>query len=345
MAANDYAVVIGINHYPSPNFLHLQGPENDACTFYDWLVSPEYGQVPVENITLLLSSDFTGRIQDDPLQAKPTLGELEHPFNTLIQIAKDKKRRIGRRLYIFLAGHGISTDLQDAALLAANVDWWRIGYHLSGPLVRDWFHKAGLFQEVVLYMDCCRSIYKAARPRPVPWHEEEEPGDARLVLSHTGLAAKWGVKSFEALHDGRMRGIFSASLINALYRSRDAQGCITTRSVRNFVFNDLAQRGITLDGSEPEFDGPRGSQDIVLVEAPPPADTIPVTVEFLHPDPHRNVVVLDADFTPVIGPQPMLGEWYFELPAGQYMLHIPGEALSDGLAFKLASEESYHVQF
>ena len=44
MATNDYAVVVGINHYPGLS--DLKGAENDARAFQDWLVRKDGGNIP-----------------------------------------------------------------------------------------------------------------------------------------------------------------------------------------------------------------------------------------------------------------------------------------------------------
>ena len=43
MANDDWAVVVGVRLYPDLG--DLDGPENDAQAFYDWLVAPEGGDV------------------------------------------------------------------------------------------------------------------------------------------------------------------------------------------------------------------------------------------------------------------------------------------------------------
>ena len=56
MAADDWAIVIGITSYPNlgPNTKPLQGAHLDAQAFRDWLVEPEGGGVPPDNVRLIL---------------------------------------------------------------------------------------------------------------------------------------------------------------------------------------------------------------------------------------------------------------------------------------------------
>lgn len=44
----DYAIVVGINHYPGMN--PLKGAEQDALNFIEWLKDPKGGDVPKEQI-------------------------------------------------------------------------------------------------------------------------------------------------------------------------------------------------------------------------------------------------------------------------------------------------------
>ena len=42
MAADDWAVVVGVRSYPDLG--HLDGPENDAQAFYQWVTAPGGGR-------------------------------------------------------------------------------------------------------------------------------------------------------------------------------------------------------------------------------------------------------------------------------------------------------------
>jgi hypothetical protein len=71
--------------------------------------------------------------------------------------------RVGRRFYIFLAGHGItplraaSPIMDDTALLMADADTSDL-LHLAGLGYAEWFRTAGAFDEIVLFTACrmCR---------------------------------------------------------------------------------------------------------------------------------------------------------------------------------------------
>jgi len=52
----DYAIVVGINYYPA--LRKLKAAEKDATLFAEWLMSPEGGGLPPDNVRLILSSNY-----------------------------------------------------------------------------------------------------------------------------------------------------------------------------------------------------------------------------------------------------------------------------------------------
>ena len=117
MNTSDYAVVVGISKYGAIK-PELEGPEKDACAFRDWLLASSGGAVPKDNVALILSSQF-----------QPTLTRVTVAFAKLMSLTvknAHKAPRVGRRLYIYLSGHGITprsdplVSLNHAALLMAN---------------------------------------------------------------------------------------------------------------------------------------------------------------------------------------------------------------------------------
>lgn len=59
MQATTYAIIIGITNYQSPAIPGLLYADNDAVQFYAWLQSKAGGEVPVNNIKLLLNKEAT----------------------------------------------------------------------------------------------------------------------------------------------------------------------------------------------------------------------------------------------------------------------------------------------
>src|SRR5437764_8120203 len=120
MAWNDYAVVVGIARYPA--WGDLSGPENDAREFERWLTAADGGDVPARHVTTLLSSKY-------PEGSRPMAVDIDDAFDKVIALGDAQGGQAGRRLYAFMAGHGISPRLEYTALLAANASQRRPGEH------------------------------------------------------------------------------------------------------------------------------------------------------------------------------------------------------------------------
>src|ERR1700754_2571551 len=112
MNPDHYAIVIGLRKYPG--FVDppatLAGPEHDADGVHNWLASPQGGGLPDANIKRIKSSDFNA-----PPDA-PWPGHLEQDaFLWVEAMAKAnadamKGRKVGRRLYVYMSGHGFSSQ-------------------------------------------------------------------------------------------------------------------------------------------------------------------------------------------------------------------------------------------
>jgi hypothetical protein len=211
MADENYAIVVGLNHYPG--ITPLLGPENDAKWFHGWLI--KNGLVEKKNATLILSSAFTAA----PLtiEAKPDTVAIDQAFERLLRIgvANDK---VGKRLYLFFSGHGFSPGLNDAALLMANCEasLGITGHYVNAVHYADFFAKAAYFDEIALFMDCCRDDLWQAPVRIAPWQVLRSV-DGANVKRFYGLATKWARKAREAATPaGPVHGHFTRALQAAL---------------------------------------------------------------------------------------------------------------------------------
>ena len=106
-AKADRAIVVGVARYPrfgsdgvSPN--DLQGPVKDARAVADWLTNKARAHVT------LITSDGLGEQASGP---SPIFGPLRRisPTARNPTVGKsmaEKTARLGRRLYVYMAGHG-----------------------------------------------------------------------------------------------------------------------------------------------------------------------------------------------------------------------------------------------
>ena len=246
--ATDRAIVVGIDRYPALEA--LGGPENDANAFVGWLTDPQGGSVPPARVTRIVSSDF-------PNAAEPTTVAIDTAFEALISDFDDTGVG-GRRLYIFLAGHGFAPSVSEAALLMANAAAGRFGHYIPGRLYCDWFRAAGFYEEVVLLMDCCRDVRTTVPVKNPPWEPRTGVTASKLFL---GFATEMGRASRErpSRDDAnRVRGRFTEAVIAGLRHAADAQGRVTGDTLRDFVFNLLTQEAAAngetdLNRQEPKF--------------------------------------------------------------------------------------------
>src|SRR5262245_33340009 len=159
MATDDRGIVVGINSYP--DIAPLLGPELDAKEFYDWLISEDGGDVPADRVDKIVSSDFPPESPGAAVR-KPT-DEVASAFDRLQaeSFRMGRPKRLGRRLYVYVAGHGArlpfqnDPDSSDAALLLADANMGN-ATHVMTKIRALYFLNAGIFDEIAVFMDCCR---------------------------------------------------------------------------------------------------------------------------------------------------------------------------------------------
>src|SRR4051794_25295514 len=105
MNDRDYALVVGISRYPAlskDGFVKdLQGPDNDALAFKQWLIDPKGGAVPEANIRFVRTADLEHA--DAPDDPKPAQEAVHALFDWLLHMGEgqDKPIPVGRRLYVY----------------------------------------------------------------------------------------------------------------------------------------------------------------------------------------------------------------------------------------------------
>jgi len=241
----DYAIVVGINNYPDPAMNPLRGPEADASSFCKWLIAPTGGIVPMRNVKRILSSDYPVPDPQDFTTWQPALDALKAMFWRYSDIAlkndvQTGDARVGRRLWVFLSGHGItpakapSVDLDDAALLAASAAPGRYGEHLTAYSWIQWFKNAAAFDEIVLFMDCCRDLKLNVPPIPCTLEPmvKDRRSDVRILYA---AATDLDSQSWEDQigTPPEYHGFFSYVLMQALYNDAllDRHGRLTASNL------------------------------------------------------------------------------------------------------------------
>jgi uncharacterized caspase-like protein len=346
MAKNDkdYAVIVGIKSYPyfdadGP----LEGPENDARAFRDWVTSPTGGNVPndKEHISLIVSSDYVPPATT-PDDARPMVIDVHNAFEKLQNKAEDNANKgnglqVGRRLYIYMAGHGFAPRDDQTALLMANATRDRTGaiYHVLGQYTADWFFKAKYFEEVILFMDCCREVYKVMGLN-MSFRESIGPGAVDKVRRFYGYGTKWSRLSREKEIDGARRGIFTVTLMKALEggAAEPDTGELTAQSLSDYLYTNMekllddAEKSNDDIPKEPEIDYyPKKGKGFVLMTMPVPE--FHVTLHVPTASIGKAAQILDGarDLSVVKSTPAVSDPWVVDLKRGKYLVQV----LADGL--------------
>lgn len=245
MAHDDWAIVVGITDYSVVQgdarlkIAPLKSPHLDAQDFCAWLTNPSGGGLdpgPNHHIWRIVWPD--GATVSSEEQVEPAIRRAVRAVQQAADLnaSQGKGRRVGRRLYIYMAGHGFSPREDQTALLMPDFSSDCMGppYHWLGEYTANWFYEAGYFDEVLLFMDCCRTIqgFPALHmPFPVKRGVNFQRGKRFFVL-----AAKRGRETWEQPRpDGQVRGIFTTALLNGLHMG----GQVTTWSLRDYLENTL----------------------------------------------------------------------------------------------------------
>lgn len=301
----DFAIIVGITRYP--NFSPLEAPEHDAKAFYEWVHSPDGGDVPRDNITLICSSGY-------PNDAEPTETQVDTAFRKLFALAQENGGVTGRRLYIFLAGHGFAQDLAEASLLMANAD--KHSYlHIPGRAYAEFFRAAAFFQELVLFSDCCRNHAPRA-PSKSPPFEREFNARAKDVNYLYAYATQWSSPALEGLSSGFVQGIFTRALLDGLRNAQVPDGNVTSGSLTDFLHNHpllLQYR----EQQQPEII----SRGTLLFGPQRPLLKFPVRFHLQGPTAHIPIKIWDSRMKPVPAPLHSEGPTIFhaDLSRGIYL--------------------------
>jgi hypothetical protein len=221
VAPKDYALVIGIDDYSRANELggvnavgSLGGASNDAQAFCEWLKAT--------------FSD--GTLGEDQIVARSREVTLSDVF-TLIDTVVRRVGAEGRRLYVFLAGHGAAKNPTKSLLLTSD---YASSVPLSWEIVDDVTTMGRLFREVILFVDCCQSDAPRVRPYQFPWLDQVDPTRAMASYFHCFSCAVTETVE-EVMTSSGMRGAFSVRLMDILEgrdeSAIDIRGHVTAHAV------------------------------------------------------------------------------------------------------------------
>ncbi|HWI71182.1 MAG TPA: caspase family protein [Baekduia sp.] len=236
---HDHAVVIGVRRYadsPAGWVSDLQGPDNDAEAVAEWLQKADGGGLPAANVRVARSA-----LAPDPFPsggAEPHQSGVMQVLDDLAQLPKNQVdgQYAGRRLYVYVSGHGWSRDRGDAALITAEAT----KASPANVLVSDWIAwmiNAAPFQELVLWADMCATVddqtafQRCALPK-------KRSGNQHKVKVFTAFAAQLSLIAVEAeMADKKWHGAFTYALLQGLAGA--AAGAVTSDSLRDYLRNNM----------------------------------------------------------------------------------------------------------
>lgn len=200
----DFAVIVGVEHYPY--FRSLSGAVNDARNFHRWLCDRKGGALKKRHAKLILSNLARGT---------PVQDEIDREILSVLRAAY----ALGgaRRLYFYFSGHGAMSGHRrdnDVALLLTRWSSSLARLALSTNSYSNELCGTGLFEELAVFVDCCRglSVPVVGVPPTItgPW---EFGGSTRKFIA---CATEAGQLAFEWRDSGTWHGIFTQSLIALL---------------------------------------------------------------------------------------------------------------------------------
>lgn len=322
---NNHAVVIGINDYPGIS--QLNGPCNDARAFLKWVTRPGPGDVEPEHVHKLLSTDFPSTT--DAKKAKPVSDQIAEKFNEIID--SNPTKHVGNRLYVFVAGHGMSdvNRAESAAVIAANA--MRKGITLPHIVVTDYIHyfrRAFTFKEIILIMDCCLDATVLRPLNAIGFLQGNPHPNASKVRLFLANATVWSKKSFEKEFNGTIRGIFSVALMEALEKAPAEGAKVTGKAIRNYIDQHIKTIAGDKNIENPTIGG-KGYEKIVFYErsdaqAHDAATAFTITVTIDDPAGGEVVDLFDGHLALLKSRVAATSTVEFQVAAGIYKVAIQG---------------------
>ncbi|XOF32709.1 MAG: caspase family protein [Candidatus Electrothrix sp. YB6] len=310
-----HAVVIGINEYSE--YPALKGPVTDAEDFYAWLCDQEGGNLPEENIRRLLSSE--SGIEQNALTPN-RIEALFEPF-----VTAGVQGRFGERLYVFIAGHGFGDagDMGRTALYAANAKKL-FPWHVAVTDYVEWLRRRAVFAELVLIMDCCRTVnpvHMIREPQyPFIARRGGHPDADKVKYFYAFAVSRGKIARERRFEDGQEAGIFTRTLLNALKTARPVKGQVTGQALKDQIHNTIDKFAdqVQIDPPEIRLDS---SRDITFLRRKS-ADSMPVRVVV---EPYRGgetLVLFDGSFREIRREQTSAATTTLELEPGLYKLAV-----------------------
>jgi hypothetical protein len=321
----DHAIVVGIGHYPAlgpggtqPN--DLPGAIADADAMADWLANSAGAQV-----TKITSTGYNGTPWN-VAEIRPKIGDV----HDAIQPLATANQRIGNRLYVYVAGHGIAPEPRSRCLILADAKASLVQWipNFEAPAWIDWLARQTQFDEFVLWMDCCGTQgfeYERGRPPANTTGAARAVPDARVFMA---FASGNGREAYEGPNkDGVVRGQFTDRLLRGLEgKAADFDGEVRSASLASYLRNGNAA---VADGNTETVPTSNRAEvvqqdDMVFAVKPHPVYKIWVKTTAGAAPSNGTAIILTAPPTTFRRTAQVNGGWVeFALPVGMFKLAGP----------------------
>ena len=373
-----WAIVVGINQYPAYSGQQpLAGAVADACDFADWALDPAGGDVAPDRLffwTHPWPAAPAGRLQaflagrqahwhnedldwaPPDVTRQPKASEIvktiERTGRAAWNHAIDTGEEETRRVYVFLAGHGLRATiyggLSEETCFVARDFRPDVGNIAPGLVPCESLRRAlfnNRFDEVLMFLDCCRleTTRLAMKAQPI----SDDSGDPVGRPFGIAFAAQDGEPAFETV-SAPIRGAFTKTLMSGLRSCRDDSDALLVEGLRQYVYDNIgdntAQKQLPNFLYKPDPSGP------VIVSGPssagPPQFPNGPQVHTDRLPAGSRLILQDGDNRPVPGVAPLLAQAApIQLPPlapGLYQLEIEADPPRHFL-FKQPSPSPIHV--
>lgn len=220
----DYAIVVGINHYKCLQV--LDGPITDACAFRNWLISADGGNLLPEHCFFISSTE------DDTM---PDQQKIDLALSDILNMAE---KTSGRRLYFYFSGHGFgaSWDVNGMCLPIWSDRFYNAA--LSSKAYFDLLMEQDLFQEIYFFLDCCRERKINTQPLHSMLGSKGRGGGKAMAIVMYAAEYENPAREGITVVDGNMsvRGYFSRALMEAFKGfAADEHGHTSMLRFENYV--------------------------------------------------------------------------------------------------------------
>jgi hypothetical protein len=335
----DYALVVGINHYPG--FRNLKGAIEDAEDFAKWLYQdPEGGRLPQQNCSVVFSR---------PTPVRPIQDEID---DSLSQIFRSIGNNRGRRFYLYFSGHGLGQSNLGADLCLAR---WSFEFRRAALDSQDYLKLilgSGKFEEVAFFLDCCRVRLVNTRGLPSALGFAR-PADLSGQTKHfVGYATEFQNSSYEAAisestptgDEPIVRGHFTRALMNGLRGGAAvASGGVPAALLKQYLETETPRIAAASNQTQkPEVLNGLCSVPQAVFGSFKPTSMLTVTIQF-KPGRLGPIVLEGPDLSEIRRDAPSTGPWVIGLEKGWHALRdLENE---EHLTFRVAAAEGSSVNF